>query len=523
MRHFWVPWVVALVGHILIAGLGQAQTLTIALQREPTSMDPHYQASMPNMQLAMTLFDPLVRTNSQAVSEPALAHSWEVEGNQWTFYLRPNVHFSNGVLLTADDVLFSLSRPYKIQYSPSSYVVYLNQIKELRRLDEHTIQITTHQPAPTLLADLAMIPIISQQTARKMAGANVYQAPLNPEALVGTGPFKLLSWQQGDAITLERNTHYWGAQVAWEQVTFKPMTSGADRVQALVTKQVDLIEAPPIDEIPHLEKMPTVFVQKKPSTRVMYIALNQARAVPGGFQTATETNPLTDHRVRTALSLAIDRTYLARNVMNGAAVPAGNLLSHPAFGVSQELAVAPALQFERALELLHAAGYAQGFKVTLGAPVGLYQNDAGVAQAIADMWSLLGLEVEVLLETPEIFFKLRDQYVFGSYLSAWNASSGEMSQSLKALAMTPDHHLGYGIMNWSHYSNAHLDQLVTQALQTLDADLRQHLLQQAAQELIQDRVVIPILFELSTWAMRHGLRYEGRADQHTLPQYIYPL
>ena len=112
-----------------------AQTLTVALQDEPTAIDPHYQSFTPNVQLAATLFDPLIRKNSQSVAVPALAQSWQVEGNIWTFHLRPNVQFSDGSPFTAADVVYSYERVFKIRNSPSSYALYLNQDRKSTRLN----------------------------------------------------------------------------------------------------------------------------------------------------------------------------------------------------------------------------------------------------------------------------------------------------------------------------------------------------------------------------------------------------
>ncbi len=501
----------------------QAQTLTIALHEEPTAIDPHYQSFTPNVQLAATLFDALVRKNRMAEPEPALAESWQVDGNVWTFHLRRGVTFSDGSPLTAADVVFSFDRVYTIPYSPSSYALYLNQVQAVKALDDYTIQVTTEGPAPVLLANLAMIPILSQRAAQQASQSKTDQAVLDPSALVGTGPFQLVHWQRGQELVIKRNPHYWGTAPAWEQVVFKLIPDGAQRVEALLQDEVDVIEAPPVDEIPHLEKMPTVFVQKVPSTRLMYVGLNQSMSVPSGMAGTLGKNPLTDRRVRAALSLAIDRDYLARNTMNGAAQAAGNLLSYPGFGTSERFGQAPAVDLTLARQLLAEAGYANGFTLSLGASVGGDRNDDRVAQAIADMWSKIGIQVQVELLAPAQFFRQRDNYAFSSYLSGWTVVTGEISHPLLALAVTPDHGLGYGITNWSHYRNSQLDRLVIQATQTLDNNLREKLLQQAAEELLLDYGLLPVLFELSTWAMNQRVRYAGRVDQYTLPQDIHPL
>src|SRR3546814_14760562 len=91
--------------------------LTIALRSEPSSMDPQFHSLTPNTQLSETLFDPLVRTDGNAKPVPSLAESWTVDGNVWTFKLRPNVKFADGSPFTAEDVLFTYARVPKVPNS----------------------------------------------------------------------------------------------------------------------------------------------------------------------------------------------------------------------------------------------------------------------------------------------------------------------------------------------------------------------------------------------------------------------
>ena len=502
-----------------------ARTLTVALKAEPTAIDPHYDSFTPNMQLAATLFDPLVRKNGQSVAVPALAERWEATGNTWVFSLRKDVFFSNGAPFTAEDVVYSYKRVHQIRNSPSSYALYLSQIENVVALDDHTVQIITEGPAPALLANLAMIPILSKSaTTRAAEKSGAPQSALQPtQALAGTGPYQFLSWHRGTELVITRNPHYWGEKPTWDRVVFKPIPEGQKRVEALITGVVDLIESPPVVEMQRLENMPSLFIQKMPSLRLMYVSLNQAQQVPEGMARTNGNNPLTDRRVREALSLAIDREDLVQNIMGGVAQAAGNLLSYPNFGTSEQFALAPLPDVEKARQLLKEAGYADGFKLSLGAPAGRYRNDEYIAQGIAAMWAQIGVEVQVELFTPSLFYKQRDQYAFSSYLSGWSAITGEMSNPLMALAMTPDPSLGYGITNWSHYSNSRLDGLLIEAMQSLDEDQRALLLEQAAEELLTDYGLLPILFELSTWAMKQTIRYDGRVDQFILPQDVYPM
>jgi peptide/nickel transport system substrate-binding protein len=505
------------------AGLAQARDLTIALRSEPTSMDPLFHALTSNLQLSETLFDPLVRTDKNVKPVPALAQSWTVDGNVWTFKLRPDVKFSDGTPFTSQDVVFTYNRVPKVPNSPSSYSLYLSKVASVKAVDPLTVQITTKGPAPVLLANLSQISIMSHKDAAGPAPEGKTTVELNRgDGLVGTGPYMFKSWQRGAKIVFVRNPHYWGPKPAWDKVIYRPISNPAARVAALLSGDVDMIEDPPTDDLPRLLKDKKLHVQKTPSVRVIYIALNQSKTPPKGMSGTDGKNPLQDQRVREALSLAINRKAIVARIMGGVAKPAGNLLAYPAFGTSKSLATAPAVDQAKAKKLLAEAGYPKGFTVTLGSPAGRYTNDKQTAQAVAAMWSRIGVKTNVETMAPSVFFQKRNTYSFSTYLGGWAATSGEMINPLKSLVLTRDKKLGLGTTNYSHYSNPELDKLVIQASRTLDEAKRAQMLQKAGEMAMSDYAILPLHFELSVWAMKKDIRYPGRADQMTLAQDVVP-
>ncbi|UHL66364.1 ABC transporter substrate-binding protein [Paralcaligenes sp. KSB-10] len=507
------------VSFLCAGGVVQARDLTIALRSEPSSMDPQFHSLTPNTQLSETMFDPLVRTDGNAKPVPSLAESWKVDGNVWLFKLRPNVKFSDGSPFTADDVLFTYARVPLVPNSPSSYTLYLSSVAKVEKVDPLTVKITTKGPSPVLLANLSMVPIMSKKAASGPAPEGKTTVELNRgDGLVGTGPYKFVSWKRGAEIVLERNPYYWGKKPAWDKVVYRPITNSAARVAALLAGDVDVIEDPPTDDLPRLQKDKKLYIQETPSVRVIYVALNQSKEVPPGMSGTDGKNPLADKRVREALSLAIDRKAIVARIMGGVAQPAANLLAYPAFGASKKYSTVPAVNVAKAKELLAAAGYAKGFTISLGSPAGRYTNDQRIAQTVASLWARIGVKANVETMAPPVFFKKRDSYSFSTYLAGWAASSGEMLNPLTALVVTKDPKLGLGTTNWSHYSNPALDKLVLDASKTLDDNKRSEMLQQAGNMAMDDYAILPLQFELSVWAMKKDIRYGGRADQMTLAQ-----
>ncbi len=513
----------ALAASLCFTAAAQARDLVIALRSEPSSMDPQFHSLTPNTQMSETLFDPLVRTDSVAKPVASLAESWTVDGDTWTFNLRKNVKFADGTPFTAQDVIFTYDRVPKVPNSPSSYALYLSSIDKVQAIDDHTLKIITKGPSPVLLPNLSMVPIMSSKAAAGEAPEGKTTVELNRgDGLVGTGPYKFASWKRGAEIVFERNEHYWGEAPAWDRVVYRPITNPAARVAALLAGDVDLIEDPPTDDLPKLKENKNLHVQETPSVRVIYLALLQGEELPPGMSGTNGKNALQDPRVREALSLAIDRQSIVDRVMGGSAMAAANLLAYPGFGASEKHSKAAGPDLERAKKLLAEAGYPDGFTMSLGSPAGRYTNDQRIAQVVAAMWARIGVKTDVETMAPAVFFKQRNAHAFSAYLAGWAASSGEMLNPLNSLVVTKQPDLGLGTTNWSRYSNPEADKLVLEASRTLHDDKRAQLLQQASGMIMEDYGILPLQFEMSVWAMKNDIRYDGRADQMTLAQDMRP-
>lgn len=517
---------VGLITTVAAAVLGTmplyAADLTIGVKSEPSSLDPQFHVLATNMQAAFTMFEPLVMMDAKAALQPALAESWEnASPTEWLFHLREGVTFSDGTPLTADDVVFTFDRVAKVPNSPTAFTLFTRQIEKVEAVDALTVRITTLKPYPLLLTDIASIPIMSKTAASGPAPEGKTTTELNRgEGLIGTGPFTFVSWQKGADFVVARNPTYWGTAPEWDRVIFRPMTNPAARAAALLAGDIDLMEDPPTANLEDFKKNPEFTVAEAPAGRVIYIALDQQDHKSPGIGGTDDVNPLTDARVRQALSLAIDREGIVSRVMGGVAQAAGDLVPPTFFGASPDHATAPAVDAEKAKALLAEAGYPNGFTITFGTPNGRYVNDARIAQTIAAMWSGIGVVTAVDAAAPPVFFKNRDELQYSAYLGSWGNSSGESLTTLNAQVATFDREQGRGTANGGRYSNPEVDALLTQAASTMDDAERKVLLQQADNLVLNDYGIIPLHFEVPAWAMRKGLTIEGRADQYTLPQSV---
>lgn len=500
----------------LFAGqAASAEDLTIALASEPTAMDPHYHNLGPNNQISYHIFDRLINQGPNQELNPGLATSWEpIEDTVWEFKLREGVTFHDGSPFTADDVAFTIERAPNVPDSPSSFATYTAQITEVEIVDDHTVRIHTAEPYPLMPNDLSTIAVISRE-----AGEGATTADYNSgEATVGTGPFKFVEYVPGDRIVMEVNEDYWGEVPEWDQVTFRPITSGPARVAALLAGDVDVVEGVPTSDISQLEENPDVDLSQGVSNRVIYLHIDSDREVTP-MVTAKDgseiENPFTDVRARQAISMAIDREAIVDEVMEGVAIPAGQLLPEGFFGVSPDIEV-PEYDPEQAQALLAEAGYPDGFALTIHGPNDRYINDAEIVQAIAQMLSRIGIDTTVDTMPRSVYFGRASNLEFSLMLVGWGSGTGEASSPLKSLIGTYDPDKGWGASNRGRFSNEEVDALLDEALRTVNDERREELLIEATELAMEQVAIIPTHFQVNTWGTRAGLQYQPRTDEYTL-------
>ena len=226
--------------------------------------------------------------------------------------------------------------------------------------------------------------------------------------------------------------------------------------------------------------------------------------------------------MRKALSIAINRQAIADRIMEKRSVPAGQLLPDFFFGTSKKLKP-PKYDPEGAKKLLAEAGYPNGFALTINGTNNRYINDDKIAQAIAQFYSRIGIDAKVGTMPASVYFSRATKGDFGYMLLGWGTESGEQGSSLRSLLATYDRAKGMGVTNRARYSNPELDALIAQAMSTIDDKKREALIQKAAEIAMNDTALIPIHYEVSTWATAKNLHYTPRTDQYTLAMGLKPV
>ncbi|MEL7151856.1 MAG: ABC transporter substrate-binding protein [Pseudomonadota bacterium] len=503
----------------VLALTAHADSLTIGLSSEPTAIDPHYHNLTPNLSFAQHIFDPLIRQSETQALRPGLAVSWRpLDETTWEFKLREGVTFHDGSAFDADDVIASFERAPDVPNSPSSFATYTKG-KTVEKIDQYTVHIKTAEPYPLVPNDISQILIISDEVA------DATTADFNDgSAAVGTGPYIYRDFVPGDRIEVTANADYWDGAPAWDEVTFRPISSDPSRVAALLAGDVDMIDGVPTSDIEVLKADENVNLWQGSSNRVIFLHMDQFRDTTPfvtGKNGEEIMNPLLDQRVRLAISKAVNRPAIVERVMEGVAIPAGQLLPEGFFGVSDKLDV---MEYdpEGAKALLAEAGYADGFALTIHGPNDRYINDAKIVEAIAQMLTRIGITTSVETMPRSVYFSRASSGgegglpEFSLILVGWGAGSGEASSPLKSLIHTYDKERGFGSSNRGRHSNAAIDALIQDALATVDDEARADLLAQATEQAINDVAIVPLHFQVNTWATRGDLSYVPRTDEFTL-------
>jgi peptide/nickel transport system substrate-binding protein len=506
-----------------LAHAQKQREVSIGLQAAITSIDPHYHNLSPNNSLLQHIFEPLIKRDANQRLVPALATSWKaVDDLTWEFKLRKNVRFHDGSPFTADDVVFTLKRVPNVPNSPSSFATFTKPIVDVKVVDPHTLVFKTATPHVLLPSDVASVYIVSRAHGEKAATEDYNSG----KAAIGTGPYKFAEYVPNQRIVLKANYGYWGGEEPWDKITFKILTNSAARVAALLSGDVQMIETVPTSDIARLSQDRRFALADKVSNRVIYVHLHQWSDKAPPFVTAKdgkplEKNPFRDARVRKALSMAINRDAIADRIMEKKAVPAAQLLPDFFYGTSRKLKPHK-YDPEGAKKLLAEAGYPNGFAMTIHGTNNRYINDDKIAQAIAQFYSRAGIDAKVETMPSSVYFTRATKGEFGYMLLGWGTESGEQGSSLRSLLATHNPAKGMGVTNRGRYSNPAFDKMVTDALVTMDEKKREGMIQAAAETAMNDVGLIPIHYEVSTWATAKGYRYTPRTDQYTLATELKP-
>lgn len=506
----------------LVAALGAAslgagaQTVRIANQGDALSMDPH--SLNESLQLSVTgnVYEGLVGRNKDLSVAPGLATSWkQTSPTVWRFELRKGVQFHDGTPFTADDVLFSMDRT---QVDGSDMKSYTNDVKEVRKVNDHVVEIETKAPFPILPDVLTGVYIMS----KKWSETNQAQRPVDRRKGIenaasfranGTGPYRLRERQPNVRTTFVRNGNYWGKiEGNAQEVVFTPISNDSTRVAALLSGEIDVMEPVPVQDIDRVNNSPNTTALVAPELRTIFLGMDQKRDELL-FSNVKGKNPFKDKRVRQAFYQAIDIEGIKRTVMRGASNPTALMVGPGINGFQPELNKRLPYDADAAKKLLVEAGYPNGFEVTMNCPNDRYVNDARICQAVAANLSRIGVKINLAAETKGTYFPkiLRRDTSF--YLLGWTPATYDAHNALNALMACVDDK-GAGQFNLGSYCNPKVDQL-TKAIQSeTDKAKRNEMIKEAFQIHAADIGHLPLHQQALAWGTSKKVKLVQMGDNY---------
>lgn len=491
-----------------------AQSLRIAYADPVSSLDPQLNNHAGDRSLALHVWESLLDRRDDR-NLPGLAESWKaIDANTWEFKVRKGVKWQDGQPFTADDLVFSLERARNVPGSVAPYTSSLRTVESVSAPDPYTLVVKTSVPNPLLVQNIDSVYIVSRHIGEKSQTEDYNSG----KAVIGTGPYRLVSYAQGDRTLFERNKDYWGKPPLWDSVDYRFIANPASRTAALLAGDVDVIDKVSPQDVKKLNATPSVKVFAYPGLRALLIQPS-FRAGPNEFIRDNQgkplaENPLRDVRVRQALSLAINRKAIVERILQNTVTEANQWMPAKTFGYNPEvkdIANDPA----QAKKLLADAGYPDGFQLTVHVPGDRYPLAPETLQAVAQFWARIGIKVDLQVVPWSVYASRANKNEYAVTVIAWGNGTGEASYGLLNVLASADPAKGQGSSNWGRYSNPQVDKDLELASAEFDDAKREAILRDSVKIVTDDVGVLPLFHYQNIWAARKGLRVDPQVSDRT--------
>ena len=504
----------ALAAAAVAAAPAHAVLLKWAAQNDILTLDTHSQNHATTNGILQHVYEGLVRYDKNFQAEPCLAVSWkEIAPNQMRFILRRGVKFHDGTPFTADDVVFSYGRILQPQ---GTMQIYVAGVKEVKKVDDYTVDLLLSGPNPVLLKNLVDFRIISKIWAVKTKSENVQDYKAKEETFAsrntnGTGPYILKLWEPDKRIVMTANTAWWGKLDGnVTDVIYTPIKSDSTRVAALISGDVDIVTDLPVQDVDRLREGSELKILDGHEVRTIFIGMDQFNDELK-YSNVKGKNPFKDIRVRKALNLAVDREAIRRVTMRGLSIPAAIMVAPGVHGHSKDLDRVGKVDVNGALKLLAEAGYPNGFEFTLDCPNNRYVNDERICQALVGMWAKIGLKVALVAQPMAMWITKIQNFDHSAYMLGWGVANFDASYTMISLLHTKTSGAD-GSFNLGRISDAKLDALIDAMKTETDVKKRDQMLRDALVITRDQYYYVPLHHQLRPWAMKKNVSTVHKAD-----------
>lgn len=498
-----------------------AAPLRWAAQNDILTLDPHSQDHNTSNTIGTHIYEGLTRLSRDYRPEPSLATKWTyISQTQVRFDLRRGVKFHDGSPFTADDVVFSFGRITQPQGTKQTYV---SGIKEVKKVDDNTVDLILEAPTPMLLQNIISFPIMSKVWSEKNKATNTQDYKAKEENFAsrnanGTGPYKLVSWQPDQAVKMVANTNWWDKTPSnVTELTYLPIKSAPTRVAALLSGDVDIVTDLPPQDFFKLKEEGKVKLLEGAEIRTVFFVMDQ------GSDELRESsvkgkNPFKDKKVREALNLALDREAIKRSIMRGLSVPAALMVPPGVNGYDATLDAPIKPDLDKARKLLADAGYPQGFELPLHCPNNRYVNDEQVCQAAVSMFAKIGVKARLIAQPFSTHSQTFQRGESPFYMLGWGVSTYDALYAMQAWGHTRTNGAD-GNFNFGKVSDAKLDELIQKIKFEPDVPKRNALIKEALLRIRDESLFIPIHHQIRPWAMKPGVDTIHRSNDYFEARY----
>jgi oligopeptide transport system substrate-binding protein len=475
----------------------EQQILHIGNFVEPQDLDPHIITGVQEFRIVSALFEGITILDPKDLHPlPGAAGNWIISSNgrTFTFFLRKNGKWSNGEPVIASDFVFSFKRMLSPRLgSEYSYMLFCIKNAEaynkgvikdfsevgVKALDDTTLIISLAKPTPyflSLISHSSWFPV-NPKTILKFGTIDERGTRwTRPENLVGNGPFTLDRWKLCTVIELKKNPTYWDrARVRLNRICFYPIDNMQTEERAFRTGQLHITSFLPLNKIEWYKAHDPGVLRLDPYLATYFYLININRP------------PFNDVRVRRALSMAIDRESIVKNILKGGQLPAYNFTPPNTGGYTCE----PQLRFDttEARRLLADAGFSASKPFP---PFSLLYNTAEthhtIAQAIQEMWKkYLGIKVTLKNQEWKVYLAATHARDYDIARMGWSGDYNDPNSFL-------DMWITGGGNNRTGWSDPAYDSLIAQASQCPDQAGRFALFKKAERILLDQIPIIPIYF-----------------------------
>ena len=524
MRKRIILATLALAGAMALSGCGGSKSaskngkiLTVEEGPDVETIDPALNQSADGANYITMISDNLLRIDKDGKIAPSMAEKYEVsdDGLTWTFHLRDGLKWSDGSDFTSNDFVYSWQRMVDPEVAAPYAETMLGMVEgykdaignpdangnttttpdrtklKVEAPDDKTLVVHMSHPTPYFdrLATFAALSPVKKDVVE----ANPDGWSLDPKTYVSTGPFKLTEWKQGSHILVTKNEYYWNKDaVKLDGIKCLLMQDQNAAFSAYESGDALMIKDYPVQEITTIQKRPDY--KSSPKLGISYIDINN------------DLDEFKDPKVREALSLALDRKYMAETISAGILAPATGFIpdgvvdwdgSAWADNITDKSVYFDNDNFDanlaKAKELLAEAGHPNGE----GLPAMSYTtNDAGlnkkVAEYLQQAWKELGINVEVNIVEWKSFIPQRRSGNYQIARDGWVMDYNDPSNLLECAYSSNGN-------NSSRYKSPEFDALLDNAAQDSDAKTRFGYFHQAEELLLKDAGVIPILYQNETY------------------------